>query len=375
MGKQKSLGEVAILWTIIVFLAFRAVTLVWAYLGVKFLSPGTVFLGGGTDVYRQAPLFWGWANFDGVHYLSIAAHGYYQFEQAFFPLYPLLIKAVSFLSPLTPLLSGLFISHLFLFGSLVILMDLAGSRSDFRWVPILLVTFPAAFFFLSVYTESLFLFLLLLTFWLAKRNQYPAAALTAGAASLTRIVGVFLLPALLWHLWRESDIKARPRQYLLVTVLAPLGLLVYMVCLWRLLGDPLYFFHVQPRFGAARSGSEIIFLPQVVWRYLKILATVSPSAFAFWRALLEMTSTGFVLWLIYFVRRRLPVSWLIFMVGVVVLPSLTGTFSSMPRYVLPAVALAALAPLPKWLRWGWVIVFVPIQALVTAFFIRGYFVG
>src|SRR3990167_11451176 len=37
------------------------------------------------------------ANFDGVHYLLIARQGYVQYEQAFFPLYPLFIR---FLSPL-----------------------------------------------------------------------------------------------------------------------------------------------------------------------------------------------------------------------------------------------------------------------------------
>src|SRR3989344_4709824 len=39
------------------------------------------------------PLFWSWGNFDGVHYLTIAMHGYSaQFTQAFFPLYPLAIR-------------------------------------------------------------------------------------------------------------------------------------------------------------------------------------------------------------------------------------------------------------------------------------------
>ena len=37
------------------------------------------------------------ANFDGIYYISIARHGYSQYEQAFFPLYPMLIK---FLTPL-----------------------------------------------------------------------------------------------------------------------------------------------------------------------------------------------------------------------------------------------------------------------------------
>ena len=60
------------------------------------------------------------ANFDGLHYISIAGNGYAQYEQAFFPLYPILIK---FLSPLflnNQLLTGLIISNFsFLLGLII----------------------------------------------------------------------------------------------------------------------------------------------------------------------------------------------------------------------------------------------------------------
>ena len=55
------------------------------------------------------------ANFDGLHYISIARDGYAQYEQAFFPLYPLTIK---FLAPLfsnNQLLTGLIISNVSFF--------------------------------------------------------------------------------------------------------------------------------------------------------------------------------------------------------------------------------------------------------------------
>ncbi|MCX6732101.1 MAG: hypothetical protein NTV98_01000 [Candidatus Roizmanbacteria bacterium] len=39
------------------------------------------------------------ASFDGVHYLLIARQGYSQWEQAFFPLYPLFIRILTFIIP------------------------------------------------------------------------------------------------------------------------------------------------------------------------------------------------------------------------------------------------------------------------------------
>lgn len=52
------------------------------------------------------------ANFDGIHYIKIAKNGYSQYEQAFFPLYSILIK---FLTPLfsnNQLLTGIIISNI-----------------------------------------------------------------------------------------------------------------------------------------------------------------------------------------------------------------------------------------------------------------------
>src|SRR3989344_1707248 len=57
------------------------------------------------------------ANFDGAHYLLIAKNGYAQYQQAFFPLYPLLIRWLSPLFLNNHLVTGLLISNLsFLVG-------------------------------------------------------------------------------------------------------------------------------------------------------------------------------------------------------------------------------------------------------------------
>lgn len=60
------------------------------------------------------------ANFDGVHYLILAKQGYSQYEHAFFPLYPLLIKLLTPIFFGNALLTGLIISNVsFLLGLII----------------------------------------------------------------------------------------------------------------------------------------------------------------------------------------------------------------------------------------------------------------
>ncbi|NMB56465.1 hypothetical protein GYA19_00830, partial [Candidatus Beckwithbacteria bacterium] len=108
------------------------------------------------------PILWSWASFDGVHYLSLAEKGYsFLYSQAFFPVYFLFIRFVNFFIH-NYLLSGLLISHLGFILSLVMFYKLI--RLDFdekvaRWSMLFMTFFPSSFYFLSVYTESLYLFL------------------------------------------------------------------------------------------------------------------------------------------------------------------------------------------------------------------------
>jgi len=106
---------------------------------------------------------WSFANFDGVHYLTIARHGYSaQFTQVFFPLYPIFISiAQQILNFINPIVLGLFISNTFFLLSLFMftkLLKLEYKTNKIRWILILLIAFPTSFYFGSLYTESLFFF-------------------------------------------------------------------------------------------------------------------------------------------------------------------------------------------------------------------------
>ena len=94
-----------------------------AYLGSSILpfNPSFPY----ADIYllpsKLPQWLWSFANFDGVHYLTIAQKGYSaQFTQVYFPLYPILLKYFSVIFPLNQVLTGLIISNLFFLSSLFV---------------------------------------------------------------------------------------------------------------------------------------------------------------------------------------------------------------------------------------------------------------
>jgi len=131
-------------------------------------------------------------------YESIAGSSYYfshsaQSNVAFFPLYPLLVKLVSFVKYrfLMPgWLSPYFVfGEPYLLGTLLPFVDLGEKSAK---ITLLLLAFsPFSFFFAMGYSEALFLLLLALTLLFTDKKKWWLAAIAAGLASSTRFIGVF----------------------------------------------------------------------------------------------------------------------------------------------------------------------------------------
>jgi len=163
-----------------------------------------------------------------------------------------------------------------------------------------------------------------------------------------------------------------------MVVIAFTGLFAYMMYLWRTVGDPLAFFHVQSAFGAGRSGGELIFLPQVFWRYARIFTTVPVGELLYHVAVLELSSfiLGTVL-LVVAMRKRYDPALLLYSACVLVIPTLTGTLSSMPRYLLAAFPLFGVLGEIKSTGGKIVllIVFFAILVYAATGFLQGYFIS
>lgn len=316
---------------------------------------------------------WAYGNFDGVHYVTIATYGYIdQYTQAFFPLYPLLIHLLS--GGQSVLIVGLLLSNIAFMGALIILYQLW--RMDYEQIVVkrsilLLLSLPTAFFFGAFYTESLFLLLTVAAFLLMRKGYFSWAVLMIALATATRIVGVFLVIALIIEMVKS---KQPIWKIVLYSVGGFAGLIGYMIYLQQYFGDALYFLSAQPAFGASRSSSLVLF-PQVVFRYFKILMTNSWSLMPFWTALNELLSTLFPLIACLWWFKKIRLSYWVFMMGCLLLPPLTGTFSSMPRYALMSFFLLPVVVLALKKKWWLGMSAAVLEALLFALFIRGYWVS
>lgn len=192
-------------YCVLVFLAVRVLTFAIAAIGASIVPPLDPV---GVPGWPAAPLpepgwrilFTAWERFDALWFLSIADSGYGLGNEsaAFFPLYPLAIRAVSFVLGGHPLAAALLVSNAAFLGALVMAYRLTMYELDerrARTTVMLLAFFPTSYFFLMPYTESLFLLLALTAFWGARRGRWGLAALAGASAALTRSIGVVLVVA------------------------------------------------------------------------------------------------------------------------------------------------------------------------------------
>jgi hypothetical protein len=303
---------------------------------------------------RKIPLVWTWGEFDGIHYLTIAENGYIaEYTQAFFPVFPQLVRLAKWFFGVNILESGLIVANVVSLLAVLVfwrLLRLDYSESLSRRILWLFLLFPTSFYLVSVYSEGVFLALVFLSFLAARKGHWLAAGLVGAVASATRPVGIFLLPALLVEWWQQSAASRRKFSifnFQFSILLVPVGLAAYMIYLAQHFGDALMFLHSQPAFGADRS-DKIILLYQVLWRYGKMLMTVQLGSLLYFRVVQELVSSVVFLILGLLSFKKVRLSYAVFAILSFIMPTLTGTFSSMPRYVL--VMFPAFIVLGKWLE-------------------------
>ena len=179
-------------------------------------------------------LFTAWERFDALWFLRIADAGYRTADgsAAFFPLYPLAVRTVSFV------LGG----HPFAASILVVerrlprcarrhlppdhVRDRRARRPHDGRAPRLL---PDVLFLPLPYSESTFLLLAVTAFWGARRGRWGLAGVAGVLAALTRSVGLVLAPALaIEALHRRAEGRGPAWPGLLAAAATGLGTLAYL---------------------------------------------------------------------------------------------------------------------------------------------------
>jgi hypothetical protein len=349
------------------------------------------------------------ANFDGAHYLHIAHDGYMQYEQTFFPLYPLLIHIFAPIFGSSYLLTGFLLSNVCFFSGLYIFkkyLERLGKKPDtILWILLMLLIFPTSFFFGAVYTEGLFFLLVSASLYFAQKRNVGWLIPVAILAALTRLMGLFLLIPLLAILlentekpkfkkatWRKKirDLTRYINIYkkLILIAFSPfLGLGVYMIYLFSTTGDYLAFYHAQAAFNNGRSTGHLVLLPQVYYRYIKIFLTASHDV-TYFVAVVEFVTFTLVLivllydlWKLWKIKQdeaRLSLIGLnLFSLINLLLPTFTGTFTSVPRYVLLSLSFfIRIAEIKNTaLRISILALFGIFHIILLSLFIQGYFVS
>ncbi len=292
-----------------------------------------------------------WQRWDSHWYLGIADHGYYykpgeQSSVAFFPLYPLVIRFIATLTHLNSALVGVLLSILFTLCSCFYLFLLAkqlwnNEETGIRSVVFLLI-FPVSFFLLSIYTESLFLLLSIASFYYAHTKRWGVAIACAMLLTATRFTGILIvLPLLLLYTeqrWGSFKQFFRPAFFGILCI--PLGLLLFSAHLWVTYKDPLLFLKSQKQWfrttnitpkGLTDSYKKYI----SDYKHVSKAATPLPVA-------TRLIDIGFTLLFIILTCAAwfiLPRSHALFSTFLLIVPLLTGTFQSMPRFALSAFPL------------------------------------
>jgi len=331
--------------------------------------------------FRTGYLFPGFplANFDGVHYVEIAQHGYIN-NMRFMPLYPLLIHITNIVLPfISTQWIGFLLSLFFFIISLIYLNKLFRldySKKQAQEALLFLIIFPTSFFFWSVYSESLFLLLTVMSFYHARKGKWTYAGLFGFLSSLTRIVGFLTVIPLLIEYF--SSHKTKKVCNFIPILFIPFGTLLYAIYNYIRWGNPLLFIQAHSQLSNGRSSTALILFPQTLYRYFKILTTVSVSLWEWKIALLELVffcigALGiYILW-----KQKVRLSYLVYTALSLLVPTCSGTFTGLPRYI---IVLFPLFILFSGIRSRTILVCLFVcsfimQIILFFYFSRGYFVA
>jgi hypothetical protein len=202
------------------------------------------------------------ATWDGAHYLFLSEEGYQKGSAscAFYPLWPYLIRACSWLTFGNHFVAGLLLTNLLSAVAFLVFHYFVERNHGLRTANAsvaLLLAYPGAIFFSFIYTESLFLLLVTLFFLCLFAERYLWVAVIGFLLPLTKAVGVFCVFPLLVYLWiQRADWKTYLAYYGPI-----LGYATYFGIMYYTTGNALEGFDAQRFYPNQPSVAHLFDLP------------------------------------------------------------------------------------------------------------------
>lgn len=328
------------------------------------LSQGVLPAGSPADAQRWPGV---WARWDSGYYLAIARSGYAvdNGTPTYYPLYPLLIRSVTLVTGLSEIATGTILTLILAASALLVIYHASLRDYDRGTADIavdLLILFPTALFFFAVYTESLFLLLSALAYFLAQRQRWGIAALVCSLAGVSRYNGFLVAIIPIAEILTQRGFHRKSlAQATLMGLAGLLGFASYQAYQWIAFDDPLLSFHVV---------QNEIWRRFVTWPWVSIWDTIQLAVFGkgvegnwFWRLVgwQELAFTGLFFLLAVLAWKKLRPSLALYLtLSLILYTASHGPYGmglmSMPRYVLPLFpGFLVMAMLLRDRPWRWIV--------------------
>jgi Glycosyltransferase family 87 len=273
------------------------------YLALRLLTALLVSIG--ALIARHSPLYV-LRSWDGTWYNRIVLHGYphvlpvvdgliRQNTSAFSPLWPMLIRYLSWVTFINPIVLGLFLSALTgLLATLSVakLTERLTDRETAERAALLFVVAPGAFIFSMIYCEGLLITLMVFAVLALMDRRWWRAGVLAGLATLTSPAALPLVVPFAYIALKE--LRNKNWQPLFATALVPTGFIGFLLFLWHQTGQLLAWNHTEHDGWGGYASVRFPFHVLANFLFDPIRPTLQ------WHMLFWCTLFGFVaLWLIW----------------------------------------------------------------------------
>lgn len=214
--------------------------------------------------------------FDNEHYLNIANNGYtYMHELAFFPLTPLLIRYLGKIGFIILNQVCVFLSGYILY----LISDKILKKEDSYFATLMFLISPISVFTCLFYSEAIFIFLTLLSYYLYKtKKHYLLLGIILGLSVATRAVASMLFFSMFIFMFIDVIKKRVSFKNLLITYIpATVISVIYPIYLYIKTNNLFYFVTVQYEYWSRVSTNiftilievfKPIFSSKVVYHYV-----------------------------------------------------------------------------------------------------------